>query len=229
MYTTAYPVPKPEFKFELSGRKDVLTGWGRYITAQKALGGYNLGTYRPVAGKPYGFVASAVGDVFAYGLGDKPLQVVYNTVDSPKGLRIAEWRHATTDDLKAVDSAYKAKLAELQVALEEQERSWAEARYRLAVEAWEKEKNFFEQYGFYAVSVVKGSKNCYGRANWEDYKFSRAINEEEFVAYLKAMGINLEPERVDAPVCQGEIRISHDGYGDTSSSWRRYESFVYYD
>ena len=171
--------------------------------------------------------------MFAYGLGDKPIQVVYDTIDTPKGLRVSEWRLATADDIATVNAAIDKALAEKQAEVDRRRAAWAEDCHRQAVEAWEKEKKFFDTYGFYAVDVRRCSKNCYGRAEWEEYQFSRTIDKDEFVAYLKAMNVNLTPETVEAPVCQGEIHLYRDGYRwateGISKNWTRYESFVYYD
>lgn len=228
----AYPVPKPELETSRQ-EKAYLGAWESGRAAEKALEGYCIGTYKPVQGKPFGFIDSIHGDVFAYGLGDKPIQVVYDAMDTPKGLRVSEWRLATADDIATVNAAIDKALAEKQAKVDQRCREWAEDRYHQTLKAWEEEKRFFEERGFYAISVTRGSKNCYGRAEWEEYKFSRAIDEGEFIAYLKAMGINLVPETVAAPVCQGEIRLYRDGYtwatSGSSNNWTRYESFVYYD
>lgn len=228
----AYPVPKPELETPRK-EKAILGGWEAGVVTEKALGGYCFGTYKPVTGKPFGFISSIHGDIFAYGLGDKPIQIVYDFVETAKGPRVSEWRLATAEDAVIINAAIDKALAKKQTEVDRRCRAWAENRHNQAVEAWEKEKAFFEERGFYAISVARGSKNCYGRAQWEEYKFSRAIDESEFVAYLKAMGINLTPERVDAPVCQGEIRLYRDGYqwatNGISKNWTRYESFVYYD
>lgn len=227
-----YPVPMPTAEPSRHERA-ILSSWEAGVAAEKALGHYCLGTYQPVAGKPFGFIDSIHGDVFAYGLGDKPVRVVYDTVETPKGLRVSEWRLATADDVATVNAAIDKALAEKQAKVDQRCRALADDRHRQALEAWETEKRFFEERGFYAVNVACGRKNNYGRAVWEEYKFSRAIDENEFVAYLKAMNINLTPETVEAPVCQGEIHLYRDGYRwattGVSDNWTRYESFVYYD
>ena len=229
---TAYPVPMPTAE-PVRHERAILSSWEAGVAVEKALGYYCLGSYKPVAGKPFGFIDSIHGDVFAYGLGDKPMRVVYDTVDTPKGLRVAVWRLATADDVATANAAIDKALAEKQAKVDQRCREWADDRHRQALEAWEAEKRFFEERGFYAVSVTRGSKNNYGRAAWEEYKFSRAVDESEFVAYLKAMNVNLVPETVNAPVCQGEIRLYRDGYRwattGVSDNWTRYESFVYYD
>lgn len=228
----AYPVPMPERETPRHERA-ILSSWEAGRAAEKALEGYCVGTYEPVAGKPYGFISSIRGDVFAYGLGNKPVRVVYDVVETAKGLRVSEWRLATADDIATVNAAIDKALAEKQAKIDQRGREWADDHHRQALEAWEAEKRFFEERGFYAVSVTRGSKNNYGRAVWEEYKFSRAVDENEFVAYLKAMNINLAPETVEAPVCQGEIHLYRDGYRwattGKSDNWTRYESFVYYD
>lgn len=228
----AYPVPTPVAE-QPRRERAILSAYESGRVAEKALEGYCIGKYVPVQGKPFGFIDSIHGDVFAYGLGDKQAEVVYDFMDTPKGPRVCEWRLATADDIATVNAAIDKALAEKQAKVDQRCREWAEDRHNQAVEAWEKEKAFFEERGFYAVSVTRGSKNCYGRAEWEEYKFSRAIDEGEFIAYLKAMGINLVPETVNAPVCQGEIRLYRDGYTwattGNSKNWTRYESFVYYD
>ena len=227
-----YPVPKPEPETPRRERV-ILSTWESGRVAEKALEGYCIGEYKPVQGKPFGFIDSIHGDVFAYGLGDKPIKVVYDFMDTAKGPRVCEWRVATETDIALVNAAIDKALAEKQAELDRRCTAWAEDRHRQAVEAWQKEKTFFDNRGFYATAVDRGSKNCYGRAEWENYKFSRAIDENEFIAYLKAMDINLVPETVNAPVCQGEIRLYRDGYTwattGTSKNWTRYESFVYYD
>ena len=228
----AYPVPKPEPETPRR-EKAILGAYESGRVAEKALEGYCIGEYNPVQGKPFGFIDSIHGDVFAYGLGDKPIKVVYDFIDTAKGPRVCEWRVATETDIALVNAAIENALAEKQAELDRRCVAWAEDRHRKAVEVWEQEKAFFEDRGFYATNVTRGSKNLYGRAEWEEYKFSRAIDKSEFAAYLKAMNINLVPETVEAPVCQGEIRLYRDGYRwateGISKYWTRYESFVYYD
>ena len=135
MTNIAYPVPMPEFE-KPRQKKVLFDTWEAGVVAEKALGGYQFGTYKPVTGKPFGFISSIHGDVFAYGLGDKIIKVVYNTIDMPKGLRVSEWRHATADDIATVNAAIEKTLTEKQAEVDRRCRELAEDAHRRAVKTW---------------------------------------------------------------------------------------------
>lgn len=227
-----YPVPMPKMP-AVRKLEACLSEYEKQKIARKALGGYEIGTYRPVSGKPFGFISSASGDVFAYGLGNQEMGVIFKAIETSKGLRVSEWRRPTAADYLNFDDAVTSELNRKQAELDTRARGWAEEEYRETLTAWIREKTFFEEYGFYCVEVKRYSKNNYGSAQWEDYQFSRDIGIIEFITYLRAMNINLKPETVDAPVCQGDIRLYRDGYTwattGNSNNWTRYESFCYYD
>lgn len=113
----------------------------------------------------------------------------------------------------------------------ERRKEIASLNYNPKLKEWERFKAAYEATGIAPLSIDKHHKNNYGRKDWENYTFNKPITEVQFVRWLELAGINIAPETVNAPVCQGKIEYYPTVKTTTpeSDKWTRFETKVYYD